>query len=76
MRLMLLVIWFATAFMAGAGLFAATRPKPVLDAFVMELKGVGLIERCRQAGACAQLDLAPPPDPRPRETPPADMDRA
>jgi hypothetical protein len=66
---------FVAAFLAGAGLFLVTRPAPVLRALVMELQGPGLFERCREAGACAQLNLAPPPQPRPRELAPADMDR-
>ncbi len=74
MRRLTAVIWFAVAFLAGAGLFLATRSRPVLDALVLELKGSGLFERCRQAGACEK----PAPHvlpPRPLQTPP-DMDRA
>jgi hypothetical protein len=67
------VLWFVVAFLAGAGLFLATRPRPVLNAFVIELRGGGLFERCRKAGACA-TPAAPHPLPGPR-TPP-DMDRA
>ena len=74
MRWLTAVLVFATAFLAGAGLFLVTRPAPVLRALVMELQGPGLFERCREAGACAQLNLAPPP-PRQRELAPADMDR-
>jgi len=48
----------------------------VLRALVMELQGPGLFERCRKAGACAKLNLAPPSQPHPRELAPADMDRA
>jgi len=69
------VTWFAAAFLAGASLFLATRPAPVLHALVLELKGVGLIERCRQAGACAKSGPEVPP-PRLRQTTPYDMDRA
>jgi len=43
---------------------------------VLELQGAGLFERCRQAGACARLDINPPQETRPRKTPPADLDRA
>ena len=76
MRRLLMVLLFVTAFLAGAGLFAATRPRPVLDAFVMELTGAGLFERCRQAGACEKPAAPrPPPASRPPQTPP-DMDRA
>jgi hypothetical protein len=75
MRWLSAVVLFVTAFLMGAALFLVTRPAPVLRALVMELQGPRLIERCRQAGACARLDLAPPQDPRPRKTPPADMDR-
>jgi len=76
MRWLTAALLFAMAFLAGAGLFLATRPAPVLRALVMELQGPGLFERCRKAGACAQLNLVPPQQPRPREMAPADMDRA
>ena len=76
MRWLTAALLFAMAFLAGAGAFLATRPAPMLRALVLELQGPGLIERCRKAGACAQLNLAPPPEPRPRELAPADMDRA
>jgi hypothetical protein len=66
---------FAVAFLAGAGLFLATRPAPMLHALVLQLQGPGLMERCRQAGACAKLDIVPVQQPRPRELAPADMDR-
>jgi hypothetical protein len=69
------VLWFVVAFLAGAGLFLATRPRPVLHALVQDLKGTGLIERCRQAGACGKPQPAAPP-PRLRQTSPPDMDRA
>jgi hypothetical protein len=75
MRWLTTVLTFILAFLAGAGLFLATRPPPVLRAIVLELQGPGLFEQCRKAGACAQLNLAPPPQPRPRELAPADLDR-
>jgi hypothetical protein len=75
MRWLTAVLVFAVAFLAGAGLFLVTRPAPVLRALVLQLEGPGLFQRCREAGACAQLNLAPPPQPRPRELAPADMDR-
>jgi hypothetical protein len=76
MRWLTAALLFVMAFLAGAGLFLATRPAPLLRALVLELRGPGLFERCRQAGACAKLELAPPqPQPRPREKAPADLDR-
>jgi hypothetical protein len=75
MRRTLTVLWFATAFVAGAIVFLATRPRPVLNEFVMELTGVGLFERCRQAGAC-EKPIAPHPPPASRPQSPPDMDRA
>ncbi|HET7084821.1 MAG TPA: hypothetical protein VFI23_08630 [Rhizomicrobium sp.] len=75
MRWMTGLLWFVMAFLTGAGLFLVTRPVPVLHALVLELRGPGLFERCRQAGACAQLELAPPQQPHPREVAPADLDR-
>jgi hypothetical protein len=76
MRGLTIVLLVVVGFLAGAGLFLATRPRPVLHALVLELQGAGLFERCRQAGACARLDIKPPPQTRPRELPPADLDRA
>jgi hypothetical protein len=73
MRRMLAVLWFVLAFLAGAGFFLATRPRPVLNAFVIQLKGGGLFERCREAGACGK-PVAPHPLPGPQT--PSDMDRA
>jgi hypothetical protein len=75
MRWLTAAVMFVSAFLAGAGLFLVTRPSPVLHALVLELQGPGLFERCRNAGACAKLDLPPPQEPGPRELAPADMDR-
>ena len=75
MRTVTAIVWFTAAFLAGAGLFLATRPAPVLQALLQDLKGVHLIERCRQAGACAKSGPEVPP-PRERKTTPPDMDRA
>jgi hypothetical protein len=76
MRWLTAAMMFGMAFLAGAGLFLVTRPSPVLHALVLELQGPGLFERCRQAGACAKLDMPLPPPTRPREMAPADMDRS
>jgi len=75
MRGLSVVLLLVLGFLAGAGLFIVTRPRPVLHALVLELQGAGLFERCRQAGACARLDLKPPPQTHPRERAPADLDR-
>jgi len=75
MRWLTAATMFVMAFLAGAGLFLVTRPSPVLHALVLELQGPGLFERCRQAGACARLNMPSPQEPRPREMAPADMDR-
>ena len=74
MRPLITLSWFVTAFLAGAALFLATRPAPVLQALVEGLRGPNLFEQCRKAGACAQLE-SPPPAPRRHEMPPSDMDR-
>jgi hypothetical protein len=66
--------WFVAAFLAGVALFLATRPVPVLQALVEGLRP-NLFERCRDAGACTHLEIAPPA-PKRREMPPSDMDRA
>jgi len=76
MRRLTAVFLFAMAFLAGGAIFLATRPTPVLHALVLELQGPGLFERCRQAGACAKLELLPQPQPPPRKIAPADMDRS
>ena len=76
MRWLTAAFLFASAFLAGFGLFLATRPTPMLHALVLELQGPGLFARCREAGACAKLDLPPPEQPRRRELAPANMDRA
>jgi len=70
------VLWFVAAFLVGAGLFLAIRPRPVLNAFVIELRGGGLFEHCRKAGACDNPAAPHPlPAPPPRQLP-ADPDRA
>ena len=75
MRPLTALSWFLAAFLAGAGLYLATRPAPVLQALVDGLRGPNLFERCRDAGGCAHLEIAPPA-PKRREMPPSDMDRA
>ena len=77
MRWLSALLLFMMAFLSGAALFIVTRPTPVLQALVLELRGPGLFERCRQAGACARLDLVPQPKqhPRPHKMAPTDMDR-
>ncbi|MBA2590466.1 MAG: hypothetical protein H0U98_17785 [Alphaproteobacteria bacterium] len=73
MRVMVTILWFLTAFVAGASLYAISRPNPVVQALVMQLKGHGLMERCRQAGACGKPAA---PDQRPIPALPSDLDRA
>ena len=73
MRAVVTILWFLTAFVAGAALFAISRPTPIVQALMIQLKGHGLIERCRQAGACGRPAT---PDTRPIPELPADMDRA
>jgi hypothetical protein len=68
-----MIIWFLTAFVAGAGLYAVSRPSPAMHARVMEIKGGGLLERCRQTGPCGKAP-APQLD-RPLPQLPPDMDR-
>ena len=75
MRQLTTILWFLVAFLAGAGLLLATRPRPVLHALVQDLKGTGMMERCRQAGACGKAQPATPPL-RLQQTSPPDMDRA
>jgi len=77
MRWLSALLLSVMAFQSWAALFIVTRPTPVLQALVLELRGPGLFERCRQAGACARLDLAPQlkQHPRPHKMAPTDMDR-
>ena len=73
MRAVTTILWFLTAFVTGAALYAISRPNPVVQALVIQLKGHGLLERCRQAGACGKGMV---PDQRPIPPLPSDMDRA
>ena len=73
MRAMVTILWFLTAFVAGAAIFAVSRPAPCVQALVMQLKGRGLLERCHQARACGKPLV---PDQRPIPALPSDMDRA
>jgi len=73
MRAILTTLWFLTAFVAGATIFAVSRPTPVIQALVTQLKGRGILERCHQAGACGKPAA---PDQRPIPPLPSDMDRA
>lgn len=73
MRAILTILWFLTAFVAGAAIFAISRPSPVIQALVTQLKGRGILERCHQAGACGKPAV---PDSRPIPPLPSDMDRA
>ena len=49
MRVVVTILWFLTAFVAGAAIFAVSRPSPMVQALVIQLKGRGLLERCHQA---------------------------
>ena len=73
MRAIITLLWFLTAFVAGAAIFAVSRPTPVIQALVTQLKGRGILERCHQAGACGQPAA---PDQRPIPQLPSDLDRA
>ena len=43
MRAILTTLWFLTAFVAGATIFAVSRPNPVIQALVTQLKGRGIL---------------------------------
>ncbi len=73
MRAIITILWFLTAFVAGAAMFAVSRPTPVIQALVIQLKGRGILERCHQAGACGKASV---PDRRPIPSLPSDLDRA
>jgi hypothetical protein len=74
MRGVVTVLWLLTAFVAGASLYAVSRPSPLVHALVTELKGGNLFTRCRQAGACGKPAASTPRPPVPRLR--ADLDRA
>ena len=73
MRVVVTILWFLTAFVAGAAIFAVSRPSPLVQSLVIQVKGRGLLERCHQAGTCGKPDA---PDHRPVPALPSDMDRA
>ena len=73
MRVVVTLLWFLTAFVAGAGLYAATRPAPLLHALMVRWKGDGLFARCREVGACGK---PVPPSRAPIPALPPDLDRA
>lgn len=73
MRVVVTSLWFLTAFVVGAAIFAVTRPSPMVQALVIQFKGHGLLERCHQAGPCGKPTV---PDERPIPALPSDMDRA
>ena len=73
MRAILTILWFMTAFVAGAAIFAVSRPIPVIQALVTQLKGRGILDRCHQDGACGKPAV---PDSRPIPSLPSDLDRA
>jgi hypothetical protein len=69
MRAAVSILWFLTAFLTGAILYAAIRPgvPPRPIGFEQE----DLFDRCRQAGACGE-----PGTPSPGPPLPVDIDRA
>ena len=73
MRAIRTILWFMTAVVAGAAIFAVSRPIPVIRALVTQLKGRGILDRCHQDGACGKPAV---PDSRPIPSLPSDLDRA
>lgn len=71
MRVVVAILWFLTAFLAGAALYAASRSASGLPARSIGFEDKGLFDRCREAGACGKPDAPSPGPPLP-----ADMDRA
>jgi len=68
MRTTVAILWFLTAFLTGAAIYAAIRPgmaPPPIGAAREDL-----FDRCRQAGGCGEPDTQPPGPPLP-----ADIDR-
>ena len=66
-------LWVILSLLAGAGLYVAILPKPVLQEMVSDLTGANAFDRCWLARHRRKAIQAPPPM-RYRLAPP-DMDR-
>jgi hypothetical protein len=80
MRIFTQLLLLATAIVLGVALAAATNPKPILRAVVIELTG-GPMGVCARSPACRRVMDIPArparvPDRGPYKLAPADMDRA
>jgi len=71
MRTAVAILWFLTAFLTGAALYAVSRSAPGLPTRSIRFEDKDLFDRCREAGACGKPDAPSPGPPLP-----ADMDRA
>lgn len=75
MKWFALLIWFLVSFLAGAALYLAVAPNPVLEAIVQELNGTNVFDRCVRAERCRKVRQAPG-NPGHYKMAPAGLDRA
>lgn len=75
MKWFVLLLWFLTAFLAGAAIYLAAAPNPVIHTIAEELTGTNVFERCVKAQRCRKLQQAPV-KPGHYHMAPAGLDRA
>ena len=59
MKWFVVLIWFLISFLAGATLYLAVAPNPVIEAIVQDLNGNSVLDRCVQASRCRKVQQAP-----------------
>ena len=59
MKWFVLAIWFLTSFVAGAAIYLAVAPMPVVQAIVQDLKGSNVLDRCVKAARCRKVQDNP-----------------
>jgi hypothetical protein len=59
MKWFVVLIWFLISFLAGATIYLAVAPNPVIEAIVQDLNGNSVLDRCVQASRCRKVQQAP-----------------
>ncbi len=59
MKWFVVLIWFLISFLAGATIYLAVAPNPVIEAIVQNLNGASVLDRCVQASRCRKVQQAP-----------------
>ena len=59
MKWFVTLIWFLMSFLAGATIYLAVAPNPVIEAIVQELNDTNVFDRCVQAQHCRKVQQAP-----------------